>query len=294
MKLTVKTLKGSQFEIKVQPHDTIMAVKKNVEEVQGKDTYPWGQQLLIHNGKVLKDETTLTENKVSEDGFLVVMLSKAKTTGVVGSSSAQVPASVPASTPIPTEAPPQAPPPVSSENDSQRQGSETSNVYGQAASNLVAGSNLEPTVQQLIDMGGGNWDKDTVIRALRAAYNNPERAVDYLYSGIPETAEVALPVARFPTNPASSPGTNIDETAAAGTTPISGIPNSSPLDLFPQGTPNIGTNLGAGTLDFLRENRQVSTAACNGPSKSSYIAADASRVEQTESSAFTINPGPSC
>lgn len=136
----------------------------------------------------------------------------------------------------------------------------TSNVYGQAASNLVAGSNLEPTVQQLIDMGGGNWDKDTVIRALRAAYNNPERAVDYLYSvsclfdtmtnlalnrmiftfniyfpqGIPETAEVALPVARFPTNPASSPGTNIDETAAAGTTPISGIPNSSPLDLFPQ------------------------------------------------------------
>jgi len=124
MKLTVKTLKGSQFEIKVQPHDTIMAVKKNVEEVQGKDTYPWGQQLLIHNGKVLKDETTLTENKVSEDGFLVVMLSKAKTTGVAGSSSAQVPASVPASTPIPTEAPPQAPPPVSSENDSQRQGSE--------------------------------------------------------------------------------------------------------------------------------------------------------------------------
>lgn len=53
-----------------------MAVKKNVEEAQGKETYPWGQQLLIHNGKVLKDETTLIENKVSEGGFLVVMLSK--------------------------------------------------------------------------------------------------------------------------------------------------------------------------------------------------------------------------
>ena len=37
-------------------------------------------------------------------------------------------------------------------------------------------------VQQLMDMGGGNWDKDTVQRALRAAYNNPERAVEYLYS----------------------------------------------------------------------------------------------------------------
>ncbi|KAL9660636.1 hypothetical protein QQ045_025453 [Rhodiola kirilowii] len=43
MKLTVKTLKGSHFEIKVQPSDTIMAVKKNIEDVQGKDNYPCGQ-----------------------------------------------------------------------------------------------------------------------------------------------------------------------------------------------------------------------------------------------------------
>jgi len=55
-------------------------------------------------------------------------------------------------------------------------------IYGQAASNLVAGSNLEGTIQQIIDMGGGSWDRDTVVRALRAAYNNPERAVEYLYS----------------------------------------------------------------------------------------------------------------
>ena len=53
-----------------------MAVKKNIEDIEGKDNYPCGQQLLIHNGKVLKDETTLADNKVSEDGFLVVMLSK--------------------------------------------------------------------------------------------------------------------------------------------------------------------------------------------------------------------------
>lgn len=60
--------------------------------------------------------------------------------------------------------------------------SQGSDVYGQAASNLVAGNNLEATIQQILDMGGGSWDRDTVTRALRAAYNNPERAVEYLYS----------------------------------------------------------------------------------------------------------------
>lgn len=58
----------------------------------------------------------------------------------------------------------------------------TGDGYGQAASNLVAGTALESTVQQIIDMGGGTWDRDTVLRALRAAFNNPERAVEYLYS----------------------------------------------------------------------------------------------------------------
>ncbi|CAM8929187.1 unnamed protein product [Rhodiola kirilowii] len=29
--------------MKVQPSDTIMAVKKNIEDVQGKDNYPCGQ-----------------------------------------------------------------------------------------------------------------------------------------------------------------------------------------------------------------------------------------------------------
>lgn len=64
-------------------------------------------------------------------------------------------------------------------------------TYGQAASTLVSGSTLEQMVQQLMDMGGGSWDKETVTRALRAAYNNPERAVDYLYSVCP------LPVTLF-------------------------------------------------------------------------------------------------
>ena len=54
----------------------------------------------------------------------------------------------------------------------------------------MVGSGLEPTIQQIVDMGGGSWDRDTVVRALRAAFNNPERAVEYLYSVSNFTASV--------------------------------------------------------------------------------------------------------
>ncbi|KAJ8536151.1 hypothetical protein K7X08_034552 [Anisodus acutangulus] len=245
MKLTVKTLKGSHFEIRVQPSDTIMAVKKNIEDVQGKDNYPCGQQLLIHNGKVLKDESTLLENNVSEDGFLVVMLSKSKTASSSGTTSAQ-----PATAANPTTAPEMVPPPSQApKDDVSASDAATASLptddYSQVASNLVAGNNLEQTIQQLMDMGGGSWDKETVTRALRAAYNNPERAVDYLYSGIPETAEVAVPVARGGVN------------SAAGTAaPSSGAPNSAPLNLFPQENVAGAGGAGLGSLDFLRNNQQ--------------------------------------
>jgi UV excision repair protein RAD23 len=54
----------------------VTTVKKQIEESQGKDAFPCSQQLLIHQGKVLKDDTTMADNKVSENGFLVVMLTK--------------------------------------------------------------------------------------------------------------------------------------------------------------------------------------------------------------------------
>ncbi|KAL9312277.1 Ubiquitin receptor RAD23b [Arabidopsis thaliana] len=262
MKLTVKTLKGSHFEIRVLPSDTIMAVKKNIEDSQGKDNYPCGQQLLIHNGKVLKDETSLVENKVTEEGFLVVMLSKSKSGGSAGQASVQTssvsqPASAttsstkPAapsttqSSPVPASPNPASPIPASP-IPAQEQPAAQTDTYGLAASTLVSGSSLEQMVQQIMEMGGGSWDKETVTRALRAAYNNPERAVDYLYSGIPQTAEVAVPV----------PGAQIAGSGAAPVAPASGGPNSSPLDLFPQETVAAAGSGDLGTLEFLRNNDQ--------------------------------------
>ncbi|XP_011007998.1 PREDICTED: ubiquitin receptor RAD23d-like [Populus euphratica] len=271
MKIFVKTLKGSTFDIEVKPGDTVADVKKNIETAQGASVYPAEQQMLIYQGKVLKDDTTLGENKVAENSFVVIMLSKAKSSSGEGSTTSAAPtpkapttsapmstappastvtSALPTSVPSPAPAPAPAPAPVSSVIAESESG-----VYGQAASNLVAGNNLEGAVQQILDMGGGSWDRDTVVRALRAAYNNPERAVEYLYTGIPEQAE-APPVAQVPVSE-QAPATQPRQQPAQPTTVPAGGPNANPLDLFPQGLPNIGSGTAeVGTLDFLRNSQQ--------------------------------------
>ncbi|KAK2986814.1 hypothetical protein RJ640_011039 [Escallonia rubra] len=245
MKIFVKTLKGTNFDIEVQPDDTVADVKKGIEAVHG-DVYPAAQQMLIHQGKVLKDETTLQENNVAENSFIVIMLTKAQPASSLPPAIQPAPAS---QAPVSTVGPP-APESVPVSTPSAAASLE-SDVYGVAASNLVAGSHLETTVQEILDMGGGSWDRDTVIRALRAAFNNPERAVEYLYSGIPAQAEVP-PVAQAPAGEqAVDPPAQIAQPAVP-----SGGPNANPLDLFPQGLPSVGSNANAGNLDFLRNSQQ--------------------------------------
>ncbi|KAL4586805.1 hypothetical protein LXL04_011449 [Taraxacum kok-saghyz] len=51
--------------------------KKYIKNVQG-DVYPTVQQMLIHQHKLLKGPTTLEDNKVAENSFTVIMLSKNK------------------------------------------------------------------------------------------------------------------------------------------------------------------------------------------------------------------------
>ena len=90
---------------------TLTKVKKTIEETQGKDSYLWGQQLLIHSGRVLKDESTSEENNIKEDGFLVVTLSKSKASGssaATAAIAAQTLTPAPAVNQPPTEAQPPA------------------------------------------------------------------------------------------------------------------------------------------------------------------------------------------
>ncbi|PKA62187.1 Putative DNA repair protein RAD23-3 [Apostasia shenzhenica] len=290
MLIFVKTLKGTHFEIEVKPEDTVLFdrnpffvfllgfilhafyfdkcllllgvnrvfsvadVKKNIENLQGESVYPAEQQMIIYQGKVLADETTLAENNVAEKDFFVVMLKKTpRASSAYADHSAQTAVTSAVQTPVPVS----ATPPTATDTPTPAVSASNSSVdaYDQAASNLVAGNNLEQTIQQILDMGGGAWDRDTVVRAMRAAYNNPERAVEYIYSGIPERAEVA-PLAQQTTSVQAMPNQPVQPPQPAQSAVPSAGPNSSPLNLFPQGLPSVAADTGAGSFDFLRSSPQ--------------------------------------
>ncbi|XP_072992179.1 ubiquitin receptor RAD23d isoform X2 [Typha latifolia] len=271
MKIFVKTLKGTHFDIDANPEDAVADVKKSIESMQGQSVYPAEQQMLIHQGKILKDDTTLQDNNISENSFLVIMLMKTKGSGSGASTASAIPSNQvsPVSSGIPTPAPAPAAasagtvatrvhPTISAPNTTvtSDSGATVFNevAYGQAASNLLAASNLEQTIQNILDMGGGTWDRGTVVRALHAAYNNPERAVDYLYSGIPEQEEAPPVVSAALTG--QRVGTPVEAPEPAQPTVPSSGPNANPLNLFPQGFPSTDSGTGVGNLDFLRSSPQ--------------------------------------
>uniref|UniRef100_K3WIJ7 UV excision repair protein RAD23 n=1 Tax=Globisporangium ultimum (strain ATCC 200006 / CBS 805.95 / DAOM BR144) TaxID=431595 RepID=K3WIJ7_GLOUD len=203
MKLTVKTLQGVAFSIDAEPTDTVASVKATIEAQQ---SFPVSQQKLIHAGKVLKDESPLSEYNVKENDFLVVMVTKPKAPKPSAAAAAAPPAAAPAPAPTPTAAAPAAAPaPVAAPSTSSASSSTSAapavstpstapaaTATPAASSGIVMGEQVNAAVQQLVEMG---FPEDQVRRALQAAYNNPDRAVEYLMNGIPEQTSAPAPSA---------------------------------------------------------------------------------------------------
>lgn len=249
MLITLKTLQQQAFKIEIDDNESVKTLKERIEQEKGKDGFPVAGQKLIYAGRILTDDLPLTECKIDEKSFVVVMVTKPKVTKADSTSSSSTPAPV---------APPPEPAASSSSSTSESASEETkseeklstdstppstesssTSFVDDAVSSLVTGALYDAMVTEMMLMG---YEREQVVAALRASYNNPDRAVEYLLTGIPGTDQDQATAPEAPAPPVRR------EAAPAG-----GV--SAPANT--ESSPSAGQ--GSNPLDFLRNQPQFQT-----------------------------------
>jgi len=182
MLVTLKNLQQQTFQIEINATETVKALKQKIESEKGSSDYGAASQKLIYAGKILADDDPISKYNIDEKKFIVVMVAKPK--------AAPAPATptepAPAPTPAPAAAPPAAAPASATSTPAETKEEESTPAASQDTG-LVMGEDYNRMVQNIQDMG---YEKSQVEAALRASFNNPDRAVEYLITGIPPQVEV--------------------------------------------------------------------------------------------------------
>lgn len=205
MIITLKNLQQQTFTVEIDPSQTVKNLKDQIEQSKGKD-YPADNQRLIYAGKILADESQLKEYNIDEKKFMVVMVTKPKAppqssagpsdpTATVASDSEKKDKKDSTDNAGQSSGTSSAPTSAPSSGGTTATAGSTGTAappatISSAESALLVGDDYNQMVQNIMDMG---YDRDQVEQALRASYNNPDRAVEYLINGIPAQALEAIP-----------------------------------------------------------------------------------------------------
>ncbi|XP_024872813.1 UV excision repair protein RAD23 homolog B [Temnothorax curvispinosus] len=184
MIITLKNLQQQTFTIEIDSSQTVKDLKEKIETQKG---FPAEHQKLIYAGKILADEQPLTEYNIDEKKFIVVMVTKPKAGATPKTSEEQraegdkKEESTSAATTQPSSNP-NVQDTTRAASNVQEQPAAAAPAAGQAESALLMGEDYNAMVNNIMDMG---YEREQVVQALRASFNNPDRAVEYLLTGIP-------------------------------------------------------------------------------------------------------------
>ncbi|KAG8991129.1 hypothetical protein FRB93_002909 [Tulasnella sp. JGI-2019a] len=249
LSITIKTLQQKQFKVDAEPSDTVLLLKEKIQELNGSAV---ANQKLIYAGKILGDDKTIGDCNIKEKDFLVLMVSKPKATPTASTSTAGASTSAPAvekaapapstaseplpsnqipPAPIPAPAEPAIPAPASTTAPPAPAASEPA-AFGDLGS-FVTGSALQTTISNMMEMG---FPRDQVMAALRASYNNPDRAVEYLMTGIPEHLQAEAAAEHHPPPGQIAPPAPASQAAPAAPTIAAPAPGAqAPVPAAPTG-----------------------------------------------------------
>ncbi|RKF63198.1 UV excision repair protein rhp23 [Erysiphe neolycopersici] len=260
MKLSFRDLKQNKFTIEAEPSDLISEVKQRIADEKGWDA---STLKLIYSGKILQDANTVESYKIEEKGFIVCMTAKPKVTPAVSTSASVEKVQVTSSTNLSKAHTPSSTGDTSSGSISTSSSSAGIPV-GLTSTGISMGAERAAQISELESMG---FERSQIDTAMRAAFYNSERAVEYLLNGIPENLLPNVPQSAStgsstnssaPTQGQSSDqegiSRNLFDVAAAlgsGTTGGGGLARGTSTN-----TPSGGNSGGLGNLDFLRNNPQ--------------------------------------
>lgn len=179
MKLQVKTLNQKSLVVEIDESKTVYDLKKELSLYPDVGVKPELQKL-IYAGKILSNDDKISSYNIDVKKFLVIMILKQPLPLIESSAAASTPTTkedksaaaettvakettVSASAEFKTPPPPAAP-------------------ATPTAPATTSNPETEAMVAQIVSMGYVEHD---VRRALRASFNNPERAIEYLIEGIP-------------------------------------------------------------------------------------------------------------
>lgn len=208
MIITVKNLQQQTFIIDIDSTRSVKELKEKIFTDRGSE-YVVERQKLIYAGVILDDERTIESYSIDEKKFVVVILKRdfasSKNSGesIASTSKEEVvknsellmtqkkvpEVAVSSSKSIcqtgdsKTNATPQK---TTSELEAALDASSTS-AQATAESTLLMGHEYNQMVDSIMQMG---YNREMTEAALAASFNNPDRAVEYLLSGIPLEALV--------------------------------------------------------------------------------------------------------
>lgn len=202
MQVIFKDFKKQTVSIEVELSDSVLSAKEKLANEKGVDA---SQIKLVYSGKVLQDDKTLESYKLKEGASIIFMINKTKQTPTPTPAPEQTQStgseSKSASTNDSTKTQPAASQEASSNTTTTTTTSTTTNESTSSGtpaqaqsqqpqesneSTFAVGTEREATIQNIMEMG---YERLQVEAALRAAFNNPHRAVEYLLTGIPESLQ---------------------------------------------------------------------------------------------------------